>query len=132
MTTLDMREALNAKINELNESIERMRTSGVAESTLKTQTYQKTHEIHNLQIMFGLTLCCPDEVTLNEDVTKWFKSTTTLVSERTRGVVVEVHEGDKVMDVLQKYNTVKDIYKEIQSACAKAGLKINLDTIVKE
>ena len=40
-----------------------------------------------------------------------------------------IKAGDKVMDLLQKYADVKDIYGKIQKECEKKGLKIVLDHI---
>lgn len=45
------------------------------------------------------------------------------------GVRLEVHEGDTLMELLNKYNEVKDVYHKIQTACAQQGLKIVLDHI---
>ena len=48
-----------------------------------------------------------------------------------RAVVIEVHEGDNVMELLEKYDGVKDIYKKLKKACEDAGLMIDGPTIVK-
>lgn len=44
-------------------------------------------------------------------------------------VVLEVNKGDKLMDLLNKYADVKDVYARIQKTCAEKGLKIVLDHI---
>lgn len=40
-----------------------------------------------------------------------------------------IKTGDKLMDLLQKYSDVKDIYHKIQRECETKGLKIVLDHI---
>lgn len=40
-----------------------------------------------------------------------------------------IKSGDKLMDLLQKYSDVKDIYNKIQKECERKGLKIVLDHI---
>ena len=44
-------------------------------------------------------------------------------------VLLEVHAGDKLGDLLEKYSTVKDIYRKLQDRCNELGLKIVLDHI---
>lgn len=44
-------------------------------------------------------------------------------------VLLEVHEGDKLGDLLEKYSTVQDIYRKLQDRCKELGLKIVLDHI---
>lgn len=45
------------------------------------------------------------------------------------GVKLEVHEGDTLMELLNKYSSVKDVYSKIKTACDQQGLKIVLDHI---
>ena len=68
---------------------------------------------------------CPDEFTLKTaaDLEQ------ALNPKKGKRVVIEVNRGDKVMDLLQKYADVKDLYKKIQTACAEKGLSIVLDHI---
>ena len=40
-----------------------------------------------------------------------------------------IKAGDKIMDLLQKYDGVKDIYNKIKKECDAKGLKIVLDHI---
>lgn len=45
------------------------------------------------------------------------------------GVRMEIHEGDTLMELLEKYGSVKDVYNKIKTACDAQGLKIVLDHI---
>lgn len=45
------------------------------------------------------------------------------------GVRLEVHEGDTLIELLNKYSSVKDVYNKIKTACEQQGLKIVLDHI---
>ena len=53
---------------------------------------------------------------------------TTLSGERAVRSLVEVHEGDSILELLQKYADKKDIQKKIQTACEKVGLVMNFKT----
>ena len=49
----------------------------------------------------------------------------TLTSERKAKFTVEVHEGDNVMELMEKYKDVKDVYHKMMKAAEEAGLKAN-------
>lgn len=68
---------------------------------------------------------CPDEFTLKTaaDLEQ------ALNPKKGKKIVLEINKGDKLMDLLQKYADVKDVYAKIQKACAEKGLKIILDHI---
>ena len=101
-----------------------MLKSDVSENTKRTQKFQRTKAIHNMLILSAvLHQCDKDEIILNEEVQKWFTSMVTLTSERKAAYTVEVHEGDRVMDLMKKYENVKDVYHKLMKAAEEAGLK---------
>ena len=74
-----MVNAINAKVDELAASIEAMKNNlELSENTVRTQTYQRTHEIRNLLMI--RTLLEGKEFT--GDLVKWFESATTLTATR--------------------------------------------------
>jgi hypothetical protein len=44
---------------------------------------------------------------------------------------IEVKEGDNVLDLLDRYKDVKDVYNKIKKACGNKGLTIKGSNIVK-
>ena len=126
MKTFEMIKAVETKAQEMQESLEALLNSDVSENTKRTQKFQRTKAIHDMLILSTvLHQCDKDEIILNEEVQKWFTSMVTLASERKAAYTVEVHEGDRVMDLMKKYENVKDVYHKLMKAAEEAGLKAN-------
>ena len=124
MKTLEMTKAVETKVQEMQESLETLLKSDVSENTKRTQKFQRTKAIHDMLILNTvLHQCDKDEIILNEEVQKWFTSMVALTSERKAAYTVEVHEGDRVMDLMKKYENVKDVYHKLMRAAEEAGLK---------
>lgn len=124
MKTLEMIKAVETKVQEMQESLETLLKSDVSENTKRTQKFQRTKAIHDMLILNTiLHQCDKDEIILNEEEQKWFTSMVTLTSERKAVYAVEVHEGDRVMDLMKKYENVKDVYHKLMKAAEEAGLK---------
>lgn len=124
MKTLEMIKAVETKAQEMQESLETLLNSDVSENTKRTQKFQRTKAIHDMLILSTvLHQCVGDEVGFTEEEQKWFDSMVTLTSERKAKFTVEVHEGDKVMDLMKKYENVKDVYHKLMKAAEEAGLK---------
>ena len=96
----------------------------------KNPDYYKTLKEHKLWcIIQGLLENMGDEeVHISYLTETYFKECAAGIK---RAVVIEVHEGDDVMELLEKYDGVKDIYKKLKKACEDAGLMIDGPTIVK-
>lgn len=124
MKTVEMIKAVETKVQEMQESLETLLNSDVSENTKRTQKFQRTKAIHDMLILSTvLHQCVGDEVGFTEEEQKWFDSMVTLTSERKAKFTVEVHEGDKVMDLMKKYENVKDVYHKLMKAAEEAGLK---------
>ena len=124
MKTFEMTKAVETKVQEMQESLETLLKSDVSENTKRTQKFQRTKAIHDMLILNTvLHQCDKDEIILNEEVQKWFTSMVTLTGERKAAYTVEVHEGDRVMDLMKKYENVKDVYHKLMKAAEEAGLK---------
>lgn len=124
MKTVEMIKAVETKAQEMQESLEALLSSDVSENTKRTQKFQRTKAMHDMLILNTiLHQCDKDEIILNEEVQKWFTSMVALTSERKAAYTVEVHEGDKVMDLMKKYENVKDVYHKLMKAAEEAGLK---------
>ena len=124
MKTVEMIKAVETKVQEMQESLETLLKSDVSENTKRTQKFQRTKAIHDMLVLNTvLHQCDKDEIVLNEEVQKWFTGMVTLTSERKAAYTVEVHEGDRVMDLMKKYENVKDVYHKLMKAAEEAGLK---------
>ena len=124
MKTFEMTKAVETKVQEMQESLETLLKSDVSENTKRTQKFQRTKAIHDMLILNTiLHQCDKDEIILNEEEQKWFTSMVTLTSEHKAAYTVEVHEGDRVMDLMKKYENVKDVYHKLMKAAEEAGLK---------
>ena len=101
-----------------------------AKSGNKNPDYYKTLKEMKLWCIIQSLLSMPgdEDVTLNDTIMKYFEECSAGIK---RAVVIEVHEGDDTLQLLEKYDGVKDVYKKIKKACEDAGLKIEGSTIVK-
>lgn len=123
MKTMEMIKAVEAKISEMEFNLDQLLNSDVSENTKRTQKFQRTKDIHAMFILNAVLHQASDEIGLSEEAQKWFTSMVTLTSERKAKYTVEVHEGDKVMELMEKYKEVKDVYHKMMKAADEAGLK---------
>lgn len=102
----------------------------LAKSGNKNPDYYKTQkEFRMWKIVQGLLEDMGEgEVHLTEEVQGYFSLLTMGDSNR---VVIEVHEGDNVLELLDKYKDVKDVWNKIKKVCDTAGLKIVGSSVVK-
>lgn len=123
---------VDEKINELKSIIATTKTNDdITKNTRGTKLYKLGRDRRILCLVKSLLSQC-DESKLTEDDKNTLTLLTTLETERTV-YKVEVQEGDSIMDLLQKYQDVKDIAAKIQKACERNGLKQDYatGTIVK-
>lgn len=125
MNKLQMCDAITAKVNELEATIVAMEANlKLSECTVRTQKYQKTHEIHNLKIM--LQLLTTGELT--GDCVKWFESTVTLTATR-RGPVIEFHDGDDLLKIMDAHPN--KAYKDLKKMLQDQGFHLDGHTVRK-
>lgn len=112
-----------------NKAVE-LEYSVASKSGNKNPDYYKTLKEMKLWWIIQSLLSMPgdEDVTFNDTIMKYFEECSAGIK---RAVVIEVHEGDDVMELLEKYDGVKDIYKKLKKACEDAGLMIDGPTIVK-
>ena len=123
MTKNEMLDMAIGKTTELGHLVE-------SKSGNKNPDYYKTLKEHKLwYIIQGLLEDMEEgDVHISYLTETYFKECAAGIK---RAVVIEVHEGDNVMELLEKYDGVKDVYKKIKKACEDAGLMIDGSTIVK-
>lgn len=121
-----MISAINAKVDELTASIEAMKNNlELSENTVRTQTYQRTHEIRNLLMI--RTLLEGKEFT--GDLIKWFESATTLTATRKARTTIEFHDGDDLLKIMDEHPNKS--YKELKDLLAKQGFMLDGHTVRK-
>lgn len=115
-----MVQAIVAKVDELESSIKAMKDNlELSENTVRTQTYQRTHEIHNLLIIKTLL----EGKDLEGDVMKWFESTTTLTSVRKARTAVEFHDGDNMLEIISAHQNIT--YKKLIGMMEEQGFHLD-------
>ena len=121
-----MLDAIQAKVAELDASIEAMKTNvELSENTVRTQTYQRTHEIRNLLIMKTLI----EGKDLTGDVEKWFESTVTLTSVRKAKNTVVFHDGDSLLAIMDSHPNMS--YKKLKDMLVEQGFMLDGHTVRK-
>lgn len=121
-------QLIDEKLNELKNLIAETKTSdGISKNTRSTKLYALGRERRVLHLIRSLVEQMP-EAKLDDADMDTFVLITTLASERAVQSSVEVHEGDSILDLLQKYADKKDISSKLNKACEKAGLKLDYGT----
>ena len=124
MNKTTMLAAIAAKVDELDSSIKAMKDNlELSENTVRTQTYQRTHEIHNLLIMKTLI----EGKELTGDVEKWFTSATTLTSVRKARTTVTFKDGDNMLEVSMAHQNID--YKKLVSMMEEQGFHLDGHTV---
>lgn len=124
MKTVEMIKAVEMKMSEMELLLDELLKSDASENTKRTQKFQRTKAIHDMAVLNTiLHQCVGDEVGFTEEEQKWWDSMVTLTSTRKAKYTIEVHEGDKVMELMEKYKEVKDVYHKMMKAADEAGLK---------
>lgn len=126
-----LKTSVQDRIGTLENKNDRIQNNtSLSSNTKKTQNYQITHELKLLTAVMS----CLDYMSLNgmeeipEDLEKDVRD---IMPQEVRKTTVEVHEGDNVLQLLDKYNGVKDIYNKLKKACDNEGLKIVGQDIVR-
>ena len=126
MNKSQMIAAVTAKVDEQLNIIESMKKNlELSENTVRTQTYQRTHEIHNLLII--KTLLEGNE--LKGDVLKWFESATTLTAARKAKTAIVFHDGDDLLKVMDEHPNKS--YKDLKKALEDQGFHLDGHTVRK-
>lgn len=126
MKTVEMIKMVELKMSEMELLLDELLKSDVSENTKRTQKFQRTKAIHDMAVLNTiLHQCVGDEVGFTTEEQKWFTSMVTLTSERKAKYTVEVHKGDSILELLEKYKEVKDIYNKIMSAVKEQGLTVD-------
>lgn len=130
INVIDVVDGINAKVDEIRTSLAEMKDK-VSVNTFRTQSYQKGRDIKQLEVIKELLTIIGDKAEVSITTRDVLESLTTLTSERKARYTVEVNEGDNVLELLEKYKDVKDIYSKIKKAAEEKGLKIAGTSVVK-
>ena len=120
----EMAQLVDTKVSEMQEMLDALLESDVSESTKRTQKFQRQTAIRTLLVFKTVLDSNPDsEVRLTDEQDKWFSSMVTLTSTRKAKYTIEVHEGDKIGELMDTHKDMRDIYKKMMKAADEAGLK---------
>ena len=129
VTKINYSQLCEEKIADLKSQIAAMKTNeSISKNTRGTQLYKLGRDRRVLHLINSLITQLGDNVKLSEDDMDTLVLITTLTSERAARSSIEVHEGDSIQELLEKYQNKKDILKKLQDACEKAGLRMNFKT----
>ena len=118
--------AVAAKVQEQLDVIDSMKKNlELSQNTVRTQTYQRTHEVHNLLIIKTLL----EGKDLEGDVMKWFESATTLTATRKARTTIEFHDGDDLLAIMDAHPNKS--YKDLKKALEEQGFMIDGHTVRK-
>ena len=132
-TKINYTTLVEEKIADLKSQIAAMKVNEtLSKNTRGTQLYKLGRERRVLHLIASLLQQVGDGVKLNKDDMDTFVLITTLAGERAVRSSVEVHEGDSIQELLEKYQDKKDILKKLQNACEKANLVMNFKTGILE
>ena len=125
MNKLQMCDAITAKVDELEATITAMEANlELSACTVRTQKYQKTHEIRNLLIIKTLL----EGRELKGDVMKWFESAVTLTATR-KGPAIIFHDGDDMLAVMDAHPNKS--YKDLKKVPIDQGFHLDGHTVRK-
>lgn len=124
MNKNEMIKAIKAKVQEQLDVIDSMEKNlNLSQNTVRTQTYQRTHEIRNLLIIKTLL----EGKDLEGDVMKWFESATTLTATRKAKYTVEFHDGDDIFEIMQEHSNLN--YKQLKAKLEEQGFHLDGHTV---
>ena len=128
-TKINYSQLCEEKIADLKSQIAAMKVNEtLSKNTRGTQLYKLGRERRVLRLINSLITQLGDKVWFDEEDRDTLVLITTLTSERAVRSSVEVHEGDSIQELLEKYQDKKDILKKLQNACEKANLVMNFKT----
>lgn len=121
METMEMINGLTRKVTELAQLVEKKAGN-------KNPDYYKTlKEYRMLKVIVGLI---DNNIGIDQDTQSWLEEYSKSSATGNK-IVIEVKEGDNVLELLDKYDGVRDVYNRIKKAVEEAGLKIEGSSIVK-
>lgn len=120
----DYKQAMSSK-PDADGTVHLLDGTAISLNTAKTQYQQRNKEYRYLKCIKELLNHVGDESKLEcRDVLKDLLEPT----NGGRKTSIEVHKGDSILALMQKYDGVKDLYAKLQKACESSGLTLNMAT----
>ena len=121
----DKIKLIDEKLAEMKATIESTkRNDAISKNTRSTKLYALGRERRVLHLIRALVEKA--DVKLSPEDNDTFVLLTTLASERAVQVTIEINEGDKILDILQKYSDRKAV--NIMKAAERRDLKADYAT----
>jgi hypothetical protein len=124
----EMANLVDTKVSEMEEMLDALLKSDVAESTKRTQKFQRTTAIRTLLVFLKVLKSSPDAlVTLNDEEEKWFTSMVTLTSVRKAKNVVIFKDGDSIIEIMDEHPNIN--YKKLKEQLEEQGFHLEGHTV---
>lgn len=117
--------ARKAQLNAIVKAAEGIKDRKSKERKAAARATRKLSQIAVFEEMLALM---PKDAKLTEDTQEYIKS---LTVEYTPGTQLEIQAGDSLIELLEEYKDVKDLYKKILKWCEKNDCHIDGVTITK-
>ena len=124
----EMAQMVGTKVSEMEEMLDALLKSDVAESTKRTQKFQRQTAIRTLLVFRQVLNSSPDNlVELDDVLDKWFTSMVTLASERKARTMVEFHDGDNMLEIISAHQNIT--YKKLIGMMQEQGFHLDGHTV---
>lgn len=121
-------EKFASRMDELSTMITTLKENKeLSKNTIHTKTFHLQRELKICKLVMDMLTQLKEEAILDDMDVATLNSLASLQCEKkyTPPVIIEVSEGDKITDLLERYSTVKNLYQRLQQACTKQGLYMN-------
>lgn len=116
------------RMAQLNEIVEAAVGNTDRKSPERKAAARAQRKLKQLEAFEELLRLIPKDAELSEDTSDYINSLTTEYSAST----IDVQEGDSLIELLEEYKDVRDLYKKILKQCERKGLQIKGTEIVKK
>lgn len=107
----------------------------LSKNTRQTRAYSFRKEMYFAMLMRDFLKelgSYEEEMEIETNMAEKFDSFVTSAADRASHTTIEVHKGDSLVELLQRYQDRKDVFAKIQKACEDKGLTINTATGIVE
>lgn len=113
------------KTNEVVSDYNAMKTNeSVSKATRNNRLYHFGRDKKTLRLINDLLKLLPDDVKLTDEMVETLTTLTTLKSER-KVYTVEVAVGDKILDLMSKYDGVRDLLNKVNKAAERINAHVD-------
>lgn len=113
------------KVKDLHTAYNAMKTAEGSKTTRNSKLYKIKREERTITLIQHLVEQLPADFKWDEADRDTFILLTTLASERVTHEPIVAQEGDKIIDLLQKYDRRRDLLNKLAAACASINCHLD-------